>query len=194
MLRTNLATRPFYNERFAAVVVGLLAFVVAIVTILNVGAFVRLTSRQATLGSEASKAETRATDLRRQAQQARAAVDREWLASVARASHEANAVIDRRTFSWTELFNRFESTLPPDVRITSVTPTRDTEGRFVVTIGTVSRTVTDVETFMDALESRGGFENVLARQERVDDDGLIESLISGAYLTPGAAPASKRQP
>jgi Tfp pilus assembly protein PilN len=194
MLRTNLATRPFYNERLAAILVALLALVVAVVTIVNVVTFIRLTTRQAALGSQASKQETRATELRRQAQQAQAAVDREWLTSVARASHEANAVIDRRTFSWTELFNRFEATLPDEVRITSVAPARDDRGRFVVTIGVVSRTIADVETFMDALESRGGFEHVLARQDQVDDDGMVESVISGVYLPPAAQASAGGQP
>ena len=36
------------------------------------------------------------------------------------AAREANALIDRRAFSWTELLNQFQATLPPDVRIGGV--------------------------------------------------------------------------
>ena len=41
---------------------------------------------------------------------------------MASAAREANLLIDRRTFSWTELFNQFEATLPADVRISTITP------------------------------------------------------------------------
>ena len=44
------------------------------------------------------------------------------------AAREANQLIDRRAFSWTDLFNRFEETLPADVRIVAVTPQVDTRG------------------------------------------------------------------
>jgi hypothetical protein len=48
-------------------------------------------------------------------------VDRQGKArGVQTAAHEANALIDRRTFSWTELLNQFQATLPPDVRIGGV--------------------------------------------------------------------------
>ena len=39
--------------------------------------------------------------------------------SVSVDARQANDLIERRTFSWTELFNRFEHTLPDDVRITT---------------------------------------------------------------------------
>ena len=37
-------------------------------------------------------------------------------------AEEANALIDQRTFSWTEFFNLIESTLPPDVMLSAVRP------------------------------------------------------------------------
>lgn len=186
MLRTNLATRPFYNERLAGLLVGALVVLVALATLANLVALVSLSGRDAELRREAEERTARATELRRQAQQARARVNRQELDAVSAAATEANALIDGRTFSWTGLFNRFEETLPRGVRVTGVRPTREESGRFVVTVEVEAREVDDVDAFMDALERRGGFRDVLARREQVDDEGLIEATVTGVY-EPAAA-------
>lgn len=189
-LRTNLATRPFYNERLAAFIVGVLAAVVLALTLVNIVDLVSLSGRSAALRGEAAENDARTADLRRRAERARASVNPDHFERVAAAAHEANALIDGRTFSWTELFNRFEATLPAGVRITAVQPRRDEEGRFVVTIGVVAREVDEVNAFMEALEERGGFHDVLARREQVDEEGLIETTVSGTYVPSAAPPAS----
>ena len=51
-----------------------------------------------------------AADLRTRADVMEKSVDTVALASVAESAREANAVIDRRTFSWTELLNQFQAT------------------------------------------------------------------------------------
>jgi Tfp pilus assembly protein PilN len=195
MLRTNLSTRPFYNERLAALLVGLLGALVLIFTLFNIVQLATLSGRDVTLRKQAADDVDRAADLRRRAQQARLSVNREQLAKTAAAAHEANGLIDRRAFSWTELFNRFEDTLPSGVRITGVQPRRDSEQRFIVTIDVVAREVDQVDAFMEALEQRGGFRDVLARSEQVDEEGLVATEVSGVYLpiaTP--VPAAEAQP
>ena len=51
MLRSNLATRPFYNERAAHVAIGLAAVVVLAITVLNVVQVVRLSKHSTELSS-----------------------------------------------------------------------------------------------------------------------------------------------
>lgn len=193
MLRTNLATRPFYNERLAMLLVGLLGVAIILFTLFNIVQLATLSGRDVTLRKQAADDDARAADLRRRAEQARLSVNREQLAKTAAAAHEANGLIDRRTFSWTDLFNRFEDTLPPGVRITGVQPRRDAQQRFVVTIDVVAREVDEVDAFMEALEQRGGFRDVLARSEQVDEEGLVATEVSGVYL-PAAVPAGEGQP
>jgi hypothetical protein len=69
MLRLNLSTRPFYNERGLHVGLGLAGLVLAVVTALNAWQLVSLSSRQTMLAGQAAADEARAADLRRQAQQ-----------------------------------------------------------------------------------------------------------------------------
>src|SRR4029079_507373 len=56
MLRTNLSTRPFYNERGIHTGLGVAAMVVAALTIFNLAQIVMLTSRQSDLNGRAAAA------------------------------------------------------------------------------------------------------------------------------------------
>jgi hypothetical protein len=181
MLRTNLSTRPFYNVRAVQVALGLSAFLVLALTAFNVIEILRLTSLQSSLGSHATDAEIESTRLRDDAARIRAQIDPKELQVVANAAREANGIIDQRAFSWTQLFGEFEATLPPDVRITAVRPRLDRGGAFVVAIAVQAKRAEDLDAFVEALEARGAFRNVLAVQEQTNEDNLIEAVIEGTY-------------
>lgn len=184
MLRTNLSTHPFYNVRAVQIGITVVAALVLAVSVYNGIEIARLTLLQRGLGAHAAEAEREAAALRGQAASIRAQIDPADLNSVASAAREANGIIDRRAFSWTELFAQFEATLPPDVRITSVQPSLDKDGVFSVTVGVQARRVDDLDAFLDALETRSTFRNVLARQEETNADGLIEAVVEGIYAPP----------
>jgi hypothetical protein len=190
MLRTNLSTRPFYNVRAVQLALGLFAGLVLAITLFNAEEIIRLTASQRTLGAHASDAEAEATRLRGEAARIRAQIDPRELQVVASAAREANGIIDQRAFSWTALFGQFESTLPPDVRITAVRPRLDRPGTFVVAIATQARRAEDLDAFVEALESKGSFRDVLAVQEQTNEDGLIEAVIEGSYAQPAAGTAA----
>ena len=99
-------------------------------TVFNVTRVLRYSrsdTRARDAGVDATKA--RAADLRQQAASLRATVDPRQIEFASAEARQANDLIDRRTFSWTELLNRFETTLPDDVRIVAVRPTVDEERR-----------------------------------------------------------------
>jgi len=189
MLRTNLSTRPFYNVRAVRALLGLAALLVAGFTLFNAAQLIRLSATQRTLSADAVRAETEAARLRADAVRLRGQIDPRELALVSADAREANAIIDRRAFSWTELFAQFEESLPPDVRITAVQPRREQNGTFAVNIGVQARRVEDVEAFIEALEAQTPFRDVLPVEEQTGDDGLIEAVLDGHYAPelPGAA-------
>jgi hypothetical protein len=190
MIRTNLATRPFYNVRAVQVIIGALAAIVLLVTLFNVVQVVRLTSSQQTLGARAGEAERESARLRQEAARIRSQINPRELQTVADAAREANGIIDRRAFSWTELFAQFEATLPEDVRITAVQP-RLEKGFFIVGVAVEARRAEDLDGFISALEGLGTFRNVLATNTQTADDGLLEAIVEGVYQPPArdAAPA-----
>src|SRR5438067_5851137 len=171
MLRTNLATRPFYNERVVHLAILLLALIVAIASIFNVTRVVQLSRSDTRLGTKASRDEARAAELRASAARLRASVDPKQIEFVSVEARKANDLIDRRTFSWTELFNRFETTLPDEVRIASVRPRVDRERGIILNISVIARTVDDVKAFIANLEGTGAFANVRPAEEHSDESG-----------------------
>ena len=192
ILRTNLATRPFYNSRAVQLAIGALAVVVILFTAFNIVEIVRLTTAQQALGARAADAEADAARLRAEAVQLRARVDPKELAVVAAAAREANTLIDQRVFSWSDLFTQFEATLPEDVRITQVQPRSDND-QFIVGVLVESRSEEDLDAFIEALEATGAFHDVLPVETRTNEDGLIESVVEGVYMQPvrsGAAAAA----
>jgi hypothetical protein len=192
MLRTNLSTRPFYNERGVRAGIVALAVLAIGMSVFNVVEILRLQGQSRDARETIARNEAQAIEMRDKARVIRQSIDRTKLDAVQAAAQEANVLIDRRTFSWTELLNQFQATLPPDVRIGGVIPQRDNEGRLLVQISVFSKRVEDLEEFMDALEKTGVFSGVLSRSDNPDDAGLQSQL--QAYYTPqtavAAAPAS----
>jgi Tfp pilus assembly protein PilN len=195
MLKTNLSTRPFYNERSVHLGLIVVLVVVVVITGYNVNRIITLSARNTALATEAGQADARATALRQSAAHIRAGIDQKELDAVSAAAREANGLISHRTFSWTELFNRFESTLPPDVRITAVTPTIAVDGSITLDVSVVARRVEDVNTFMNRLEGTGAFLRLLSRNEHWGEDGLLQANLESTYVphvaVPPAAPDTK---
>ena len=133
MIRGNLATRPFYNERAVHLWLLVAALVVVAATLFNVVQMLRYSRSDTELARQAANDEARATELRAEAARLRATVDAKQIERASLEARQANELIDRRTFSWTALLNEFEATLPPDVRITSFRPRIDPKRGNVVT-------------------------------------------------------------
>ena len=185
MLRTNLSTRPFYNQRAAQVALAALALLVLGVTLFNAAQVIRLTATQRTLGAHAVESEQEAARLRTQAAAIRAQINPKELETVASAAREANGIIDQRAFSWTELLGQFEQTLPENVRIMAVQPHLASDGSFVVGMTVQARRAEDLDAFIEALEKTGAFRNVTPLEEQTTDQGLLEAVVEGTYITAG---------
>ena len=186
MIRTNLSTRPFYNERAVHAWLIVIALAVAAATVFNVSRVIRYSRSDTQLALQASRDESRAADLRQQASRLRATVDPRQIEFASSEARQANDLIDRRTFSWTELFNRFEATLPDDVRIAAVRPKVDRKNGNILTINVVGRTIEDVDRFMENLEATGAFSHTESKEERINDEGLLAAAIETTYMPTAA--------
>ena len=189
MLRTNLATRPFYNER--AVRLGIAAGIVAVaaLTAFNAARDSDAVAAQRELTTRASTAEARARSLREQASALRKTVDQRGYRGVQAAAREANLLIERRAFSWTDLFNRSRrrcqptSASPPCSRRWTIRPHAgrgdgDLEAR---------RRPRRVHRTAGTARARS---ERLSRQEVSEEDGALRSVIQGYYGPDTAVPAS----
>jgi Tfp pilus assembly protein PilN len=193
VIRTNLSTRPFYNTAAVRFWLGVAALLVLAATAFNVIQVLRYSNTNTELVTKASNDEASAAELRRTAQKLRASIDVAQVDSVSVDARQANDLIDRRTFSWTELFNRFERTLPDEVRITSVHPSVDKDRRIVLTVNVMARDVDFVNLFMENLDSTGAFFELRSAQEHTTEDGQIESALQMVYR-PTNVPVASGEP
>jgi hypothetical protein len=190
MLRTNLATRPFYNERAVRVGIGAAIALVAALTAFNVLQVLSLNARNSEMAGRAAAAEAQTAQYQQQARAITQALNTGTVSVVNLAAREANLLIDRRVFSWTDLFNRFERTLPENVRVVSVEPQVDTSGRMLVSMTVISRRVEDLNEFMDQLELSGGVADVIARQDQTLEDGTLRAVLQGYHVPRSPTPAA----
>ena len=196
MLRGNLSTRPFYPARAVRTMLAGLALLAVGLPIFNVVEILRLERAGRDARQTVAQNAEQARDAREKAQVIRQSIDQKQLEAVRIAARDANALIDRRTFSWTALLNYFQTTLPPDVRITGVSPQIDDEGRMMVAIAFFARRIADLSEFEDALESTGAFADVLSRTIGTEEDGTVRAELQGYYSGPAAAstPAAASEP
>jgi Tfp pilus assembly protein PilN len=180
VIRSNLATRPFYNERAVRFWIVLVGIAVSAATVFNASQMIRYSRSDTELARQAASDEARAAELRAEAARLRATVDTKQIELASIEARQANDLIDRRTFSWTELFNRLEAMLPADVRITSVRP-RLEEDRIALAITVVARGVRDAAQFQTNLENSGFFADILSA-EQINEAGQLEAALETTYI------------
>ena len=158
MLRTNLSTRPFYNERAVHALATVVGIIVLAVTIWQVTRVVRLSAYKTELNAAIAR-------------------DRD---EVQRLASEANHLIEQRTFSWTQLFNHLEATLPDDVMLTSVSP--DFEDNVTrVHMEIQGRSVGEIDSFWERLEKTKAFHDIEWSGLTVTEEGIHRVQMTAIY-------------
>ena len=188
MLRANLSTRPFYNERLVNLALMSLAVLAVVLAVVNVWQLVSLSSERRTLAAAIARDRSEAEALRQSAVTRQQAVDRFNHTELAAGTTEANALIDQRTFSWTVFFGLIERTLPDDVRLVMVSPRID-RGVLKVGMTVIARDLSDIDAFLDALRESGSFRNPEPVDQQARDDGTFTATIEAAYGVKGGASA-----
>lgn len=185
MLKGNLSTRPFYNDRVVTVAIAVCAVLVLVATLFNAARLYTLVSERAEIRARLEADTREAARIRAEADALQRGVDRVTLTRLASSAREANSLIDRRTFSWTRLLEHLEDTLPAGVRLTTISPRLDgDESRIAMAV--VARSLDDIDEFVEALLATGRFYDVAPVEQRASDDGSYQAVVQVSYLSPRA--------
>ena len=190
MLKLNLATRPFYNERVIDSVLLLLGIVALVLMVAGGRTVFQLSNTYTDVVRMAELSETQIGTVTQEMVALNQSVSEDELEALRLSAAEANRLIDQRVFSWTELFNIIEQTLPNRVMLTGLRPIRNS-GSMTLTIGVIGERITDIEQFIEDLEATGSVGNVLARQEQRTEDGMYSAQLIGEFR--GNSSGSDRQ-
>lgn len=193
MLKGNLSTRPFYNERVVALVLTVLGLAAIALTVFNVQQVRSLSRERAGLRTEIVQKEAEARRIRAEADAIQQGIDRTALQTLLVATREANSLIEQRAFSWTVFFDYIESTLPIDVRLVSVQP-RVERGQVIVAMLVITRAPRHLKEFVDNLGATRAFENVFVTGQQQNDDGTFGATIETLYAPPARTPAGEERP
>ena len=87
-----------------------------------------------------------------------------------------NSLIDERSFPWTKIFMDLESTLPPGVRVVSISP-RLVNGRAEVTLEVGALTDEGKIQFLKAIEKSKVFSGMVVKDERRMETATSEDKI-----------------
>jgi Tfp pilus assembly protein PilN len=80
-----------------------------------------------------------------------------------------NSLIDARSFPWTKIFMDLEKTLPPGVRVVSISPTLE-NGRAEVTLQVGAETDQSKIEFLKAMENSSTFSGMVVKDEQRHDE------------------------
>jgi len=180
VLRTNLSTRPFYNERAVHAVVAVLAVLAIALAAWQVTRILALSHEKTELNATILRDKAQAESAARDAAQVRSGLDQKELALVTAAASEANDLIEQRTFSWTELFNQLQATLPEDVMLTSIRP-EFKDSVTTINVDLLGKRTEDIDEFWDHLEKTGAFHDIQWSNVQATDEGFRQIQMKAIY-------------
>jgi hypothetical protein len=188
----NLASNPFRNRRLFWILI-LLTFVVF--TAIGLKAARDLSGLDAQIAAVTPRVaalEKRVKDEEKTGPGNSALTPEQTRALVA-----AGELIDRKTFSWSQLLNDLERQIPPQVRVLRVGVDKiqsqpgGTSGKTIeLLLDVVGKSVTDVTQMMQSLERSGRFVTTPVKQTDVEGTGETEFLVKLEYFPLGATPAA----
>ena len=190
MLRANLSTRPFYNERLVTLVLVLVALATAALAAFNATQIASLSAERSGYSANKDRDDAEARRIRGEAATLAKTVDPSRLRYLSAATREANYLIDQRTFSWTAFFGYVEKTLPLDARLIAVSP-RVEKGEFRIVMIVVGKKRSDLKDFREKLVETGAFSDFGPDELGQNDDGTFTATLSGAYLMAPPLPGQR---
>jgi hypothetical protein len=170
----NFARRPFRDERPVFLVMGIALALAAALLFANWRLYVGFhrsvagTSRQIETLQARKSAATKAAD------EARTALNSYRVSSLAKESRGLLQLVAAHRFSWIELLARLERVLPPDVRVSRLTPTVYETGQVSLSLDLVGRDADTVVHTIAALSRDPAFSGVEIRSESSQERGVPE--------------------
>ncbi len=161
-LRLNLATSPQANNRpfVAGSLVGGIVALIALVLLAH-AAYSSWRSQRA-LRAETSALEAQIRTSEMQQQRLAAYFRGEQVQRTLERSEFLNSLIDERSFPWTKIFTDLEQTLPPGVRVISISPKLD-KGRAEVTLQVGAETNASEVQFLKSMETSKVFSELVVK-------------------------------
>jgi Tfp pilus assembly protein PilN len=172
--RLDFARRPFRDERPVFAVAGLAFLAAGLLFAANVQLYRDFNREISGTGLQIEFLEKRRDKATREAEAARTALSNFKVSSLAVESRGLIRIVQERRFSWTTLLARLERTLPPDVRISRLTPHFEETGETTLSIALLGKDAASVVHTIDAFARDPAFTSVALHSESSPEKGVPE--------------------
>jgi hypothetical protein len=174
VLRLNFARRPFRDDRPAHLAAVIAFGIGAIFLILNVRLYADFRKEVEGTRKQIEWLESRKARAAATVEEARAALNRYKVSSLAVESRELLRLVRERQFSWIVLLGRLERVLPSEVRLSRLTPSFGENGEILLELALVGSSASSVVRTIAALSRDPSFESVELRSEASPEAGVPE--------------------
>jgi Tfp pilus assembly protein PilN len=182
----NLSTRPF--PAYRAATVGLTAVLVVLigVSVWQAVSYAHYTKLAAQIRAQEHTARAESDALTVKSQQLETKLDTPNAKAKLTEIGYLNKLIQRKGFSWTQVFSVLEQMIPEGVHLTSLRPEIGENGKMILHIDVRGKNIVDVSDFIDLLEKSALFENVVPHFEEKKDvvagKGDVDVSLTMFYL------------
>jgi hypothetical protein len=184
----NFARRPFIDERPFFFGAGLGFTLAAIFLVANVRQYAEFHRQIDGTTHQIESLEGRRDRADRDAAASRAALNNYKVSNLASESKALLKLVAERRFSWTALLARLERTLPPDVRVTRLTPRFDENGGAYLDCALIGKTSEAVVRTIVALAHDPLFDAVDLKSEAAPEASLPDGFSFELFLRYRSAP------
>jgi hypothetical protein len=172
--RLDFARRPFRDERPVLLAAGLAFAAAALFLAENVHLYRAFHRDMEGTGRQIEFLENRRGRAAQEAEQSRAALNSYRVSALAQESRGLLRIVGERRFSWTGLLSRLERTLPPEVRVTRLTPHFEETGETTMNIGLLGKDADSVVRTIAAFARDPAFDSVALHSESSPEKGVPE--------------------
>lgn len=193
--KLNLASNPFRNRALPWTVAAIVALASVIGLILIAESTIQTNAKVATSQNEVAKLQKQTNDLRKQAEAIRTALTPEQLSAL----RSAHALVDRKRFSWSQLFADLEAALPGGVRVARIVvqEVRAQDDRTIASLDLTlaSKNPTLITQMIEDMEREGVFHAELRAQtlQRGRGESGAEYEMDVRYVPRNGVPTSSSE-
>lgn len=164
-LTLNLASRPFRNNMVIGSVLAAVTITLVLSSVYSLYIFFSYGSSYALLLDDQERNRAKLAALEVEERRLLREIERRDFDTTFDRGRFANDLIIRRTFSWTELFNKLEGVMPVDVMMAAIRPNVTADG-VVIRVEGGARNQGAFIQLQDNLMSHASFANVYPASER----------------------------
>jgi len=189
----NLSTRPFKPYRAANLGLFALLMILVAVSVLQVYQYQRYSASASASRMEEQEKRQQADQLTEKTRAINVKMTQKNASAKLSEVELLNQLLIRRSFSWTRVLATLEGLVPEDVRLISLQPAVDDEGKLYLNMNVRGRSLEDANSFLRALENSKTFTDVaLAIEEtKSSTSGSEVQFTMSAYYAPYVQPEQK---